>query len=170
MPLHPQTPSSLGSFKSRLVLPIWYRLTQVVLENRLLNWRSSSLGLLSSSFFSFPMGLLLYGGRFNYKWGAYNSIYCTALQCSRREPLGINGRFSFMFLSFTDCLCCCVFFEWHFIDLFSCILTYRLNVFLTNCIKTLKGTLGTKQAWLNLSSSDSELPSRKGNALLMLAL
>jgi len=32
MPLHPKTPSSLVSFKSRLVLPFWYRLTQVVLE------------------------------------------------------------------------------------------------------------------------------------------
>jgi len=30
--LHPKTPSSLSSFKSRLVLPFWYRLTQVVLE------------------------------------------------------------------------------------------------------------------------------------------
>ena len=37
MPLHPRTPSSLASFKSRLVLPFWYRLTQVVLEKRLLN-------------------------------------------------------------------------------------------------------------------------------------
>jgi len=38
MPLHPQTPSSLASFKSRLVSPFWYRLTQVVLhEKRPLN-------------------------------------------------------------------------------------------------------------------------------------
>ena len=28
MPLHPETASSLASFKSRLVLPYWYRLTQ----------------------------------------------------------------------------------------------------------------------------------------------
>ena len=35
MPLHPKTPSSLASFKFRLVLPFWYRLTQVVvLEKR----------------------------------------------------------------------------------------------------------------------------------------
>ena len=34
MPLHPQTPSSLALFKSRLVLPVWYWLTQVVLEKR----------------------------------------------------------------------------------------------------------------------------------------
>jgi len=34
---HPETPSSLASFKSRLVLPFWYRLTQVDLENRPLN-------------------------------------------------------------------------------------------------------------------------------------
>jgi len=27
-------PSSLASFKSRLVLPFWYRLTQVVLEKK----------------------------------------------------------------------------------------------------------------------------------------
>ena len=42
MPLHPKTPSSLDSFKFRLVLPFWYRLTQVVLENRPLNGCSSS--------------------------------------------------------------------------------------------------------------------------------
>ena len=28
MPLHPQTASSLASFKSRLVLPFWYQLNQ----------------------------------------------------------------------------------------------------------------------------------------------
>jgi len=43
MPLHPQTPYSLASFKSRLVLPFWYRLTQVVLEKRPLNGCSSSV-------------------------------------------------------------------------------------------------------------------------------
>jgi len=32
-----KTPSSLTSFKSRLVLPFWYRLTQIVLEKRPLN-------------------------------------------------------------------------------------------------------------------------------------
>jgi len=42
MPPHPGTPSSLASFKSRLVLPFWYRLTQVVLEKRLLNECSGS--------------------------------------------------------------------------------------------------------------------------------
>jgi len=35
MPLHPKTPSSLVAwFKSRLILPFWYWLTQVVLEKR----------------------------------------------------------------------------------------------------------------------------------------
>ena len=43
MPLHLKTPSSLASFKSRLVLPFWYRLNQVVLAKRLLN-RCSSCG------------------------------------------------------------------------------------------------------------------------------
>ena len=33
----PKTSSSLASFKPRLVLPFWYRLTQVVLENGPLN-------------------------------------------------------------------------------------------------------------------------------------
>ena len=37
MPLYPQTPSSLASYKSRLVLPFWYWLTQAVLEKRPLN-------------------------------------------------------------------------------------------------------------------------------------
>ena len=34
MPLHPKTPSSLASFKSRLVLPFWCHFTQVVLEKQ----------------------------------------------------------------------------------------------------------------------------------------
>jgi len=42
MPLRPQTPSPVASVKSRLVLPFWYRLTQVVLEKRPLNGCSSS--------------------------------------------------------------------------------------------------------------------------------
>jgi len=42
MPLHPEIPSSLASFISRLLLPFWYGLTQVVLEKRPLNWCSSS--------------------------------------------------------------------------------------------------------------------------------
>jgi len=32
MPLHPETESSLVSFQSRVVLPFWYWLTQIVLE------------------------------------------------------------------------------------------------------------------------------------------
>jgi len=40
MPLHPQTLSSLASFKSRLVLPFWYQLTQAVLEKMPLSRRS----------------------------------------------------------------------------------------------------------------------------------
>jgi len=43
MPLHRRTPSSLASFKSRLVLPFWYQLTQVVPEKRPLS------GFISSS-------------------------------------------------------------------------------------------------------------------------
>ena len=38
----PKTPSSLASFKSRLVLPFWYWLTWVVLEKRPLNGSTSS--------------------------------------------------------------------------------------------------------------------------------
>ena len=37
MPLHSKILSSLASFKSRLVLPFWYQLIQVVLEKRPLN-------------------------------------------------------------------------------------------------------------------------------------
>ena len=42
MPLHPKTPSSLASFKSGLVLPLWYQLTQAVLEMRPLSRYSCS--------------------------------------------------------------------------------------------------------------------------------
>jgi len=37
MPLPTQNPISVASFKFRLVLPFWYRLAQVVLEERPLN-------------------------------------------------------------------------------------------------------------------------------------
>jgi len=49
LPLHPKPPSSLVSFKSRLVLPCWNRLTQVVLENRPLSRCISSSSCSSSS-------------------------------------------------------------------------------------------------------------------------
>jgi len=42
MLLHPKPPSSVASFKSRMILPFWYRLTQVVLEKRPFNGCSSS--------------------------------------------------------------------------------------------------------------------------------
>jgi len=48
MPLHPQTPSYLVSFKSKLVLLFCYRLTQVVLEKRPLNGCSSISSIISS--------------------------------------------------------------------------------------------------------------------------
>jgi len=38
-----ETPSTLAEFKFRLVLPFWYRLTQVVLENT-----CSSISILST--------------------------------------------------------------------------------------------------------------------------
>ena len=38
MPPHLKTQPSLALFQSRLVLPFWYWLTQVVLEKRPLNW------------------------------------------------------------------------------------------------------------------------------------
>jgi len=41
MPLHPKNPSPLASYKSGLVLPFWYRLTQTVVEKRPLNGCSS---------------------------------------------------------------------------------------------------------------------------------
>ena len=49
-----QNPSSLASFRSRLVLPFWYRLTQVVLEKRPLKGCSSisSSGCCISSYCS----------------------------------------------------------------------------------------------------------------------
>ena len=49
MPLHPKTPSYLALFKSRLVLLLWYQLTQVVLETRPLNGCSSSSSSSSST-------------------------------------------------------------------------------------------------------------------------
>ena len=48
MPLLPKTSSSLASFKSRLVIPFWYWLTQVVLEKMPLNGCSSSSSSLLS--------------------------------------------------------------------------------------------------------------------------
>jgi len=53
MPLHPKILSSLSSFvsfNSRLVLPFWYRLTQVVLDKRPLSGCSSRRRSSSISF------------------------------------------------------------------------------------------------------------------------
>jgi len=48
MPLYPKTPPTLVSFKSKLVLPVRYRLTQFVLEKRPLNGRRRRSLLLTS--------------------------------------------------------------------------------------------------------------------------
>jgi len=64
---HPKTPSSLASFKSRLVLPFWYRLTQVVLEKEPLNGCNSS----TSSW----VGMLSWK-----KWVFSNHLQCAVLQ------------------------------------------------------------------------------------------
>jgi len=48
MPLHRRTPSSLASFKSRLVLPFWYQLTQVVPDKRPLSGCISSSSSISA--------------------------------------------------------------------------------------------------------------------------
>ena len=37
MPLHPKTPSSVASFKSRLLFPLWYWLSWVILDKGPLN-------------------------------------------------------------------------------------------------------------------------------------
>ena len=47
MPVHPETPSSLASFKSRVVSPFWYRLTRVFLEKRPLSGCSSCVVVLN---------------------------------------------------------------------------------------------------------------------------
>ena len=52
MPLHPKPLSTLALLKSRLVLPFWHRLTQVVLEKRLLNGCNSSTRYISELHFS----------------------------------------------------------------------------------------------------------------------
>jgi len=52
MPLHPQNSSSVASFKSRLVLPFWYRLKLVVLEKRQLN--SSSVVVIADARMTLP--------------------------------------------------------------------------------------------------------------------
>jgi len=40
MPLHPKTSSLLALFKSRPVLPFWYRLTQAILDKRSLMFKA----------------------------------------------------------------------------------------------------------------------------------
>ena len=49
MPVHPKTPPSLASFKSRLVLPFWCWLTQVVLEKRLLSGCSVIVAVIANN-------------------------------------------------------------------------------------------------------------------------
>ena len=53
----PKTPSSLASFKSRLVLPFWYRLAKVVLDIRPLNRFSSSLSFFSLDTYQFLLSM-----------------------------------------------------------------------------------------------------------------
>jgi len=55
MPLHPKTPSSLVSYKCRLVLPFWFQLTQAVLEKRSLNMCSSSSDAMTMTLLKFQI-------------------------------------------------------------------------------------------------------------------
>ena len=67
MPLHPQTQSSCASFKSRLVLHFWYRLTRVVLEKKPSSGCSSC-----SSAITFSIMMLLVGCLYEHR--AYKSL------------------------------------------------------------------------------------------------
>ena len=49
MSLHPKTPSSLASFKSKLVLHFWFRLTQAVLEKRTMKMENELVTVVDSS-------------------------------------------------------------------------------------------------------------------------
>ena len=57
-----KTPPFFASFKSRLVLPFWYRFTQVVLEKRPLNGCSSSSSSSSSDNNNNGVGTMGTGG------------------------------------------------------------------------------------------------------------
>jgi len=83
----PKTPSSPASFKPRLLLPFWYRLTQVVLEKRPLNGCSSISRRLCNSQVSFRPSVCL----------SRRSIACKQrrravdlLQPGRRQQISIN--------------------------------------------------------------------------------
>ena len=75
---HPKTPSSLASFKSILVLPFWYWLTQVVLEKRPLNRCSNSSSSINSSLKIKPTTKALFSivNRSAVGQPALSSIYC----------------------------------------------------------------------------------------------
>ena len=78
MPLHPKSPSSLVSFKSRLVLPFRYQITQVVLEKRPLNGCCSS----SISWFS----------KFNKVWTAQKVPRETCAKWRSRIPFPMPNQ------------------------------------------------------------------------------
>ena len=55
----PKPPSSFASFESRLVLLLWYWLTQVVLEKRPLNGRSSNSSMQTNKFFNLAVNAVM---------------------------------------------------------------------------------------------------------------
>jgi len=65
-PADPRTPSSLASFKSRLVLPFWYQVSPLVLKKRPSNGHSSS---------SFHI-LTSQNSIFIWLWGCFKVLYC----------------------------------------------------------------------------------------------
>ena len=70
----PKIPKSLASFKSRLVLPFWYQLNQVVLKKRPLNWCSSS-SVYCVLFLSVKIGTLSTLDQYRFFWGTWFSAF-----------------------------------------------------------------------------------------------
>ena len=81
---HPKTVSSLASFISRLVLPFWCQLTQVVIEKRPLNGYSSSSSLCSQ----WPCIL---GHRFTHRC-IVECLWWMALDQLHKSLLAVIGR------------------------------------------------------------------------------
>jgi len=95
MPLHLKTPSSFALFKSRLVLPFWYRLSQVVPEKRQLNGcNSSSSGMHHLTVFK--MAVIHHLGMLKLKflnyWSGKDRSYCDFcdFQDGSRHRLGFS--------------------------------------------------------------------------------
>ena len=120
MPLHPKTPSPLASFKSRLVLPFWYWLIEVVLEKRPLNRCSSCCSLNNCHKYEDRVSVCLTAGHTRGDGRTWSKLYGSTKKPQSQSQISCNNLH-------TQNHICCELYNFCFLCL-QCFLHWSLDI------------------------------------------